>query len=90
MQTGFLIRFLCIGHILNLWSINRGTGIEMAWFEVPASADEGSSILGCFAMSTSKHLSTFRRSVVPSSSRSSSPLRGRPTIWRNIPQDLNL
>jgi len=60
-----------------------------ARFQVPASADEGSGLLGCFAMSTDKHLSTFRRRVMPSSSGSSS-LTYRPTVRCNIPQYLTL
>lgn len=61
-----------------------------ARFQVLASADEGSSLWDVFAMSTDKHLSTFRRSVVPLSAGSSSPLTCRPTVRCSIPQDLNL
>lgn len=65
-------------------------GDRDARFQVPASADEGSSLPACFAMSNDKHLSTFRRSVVPSSSGSSIPLTCRPAVRCNIAQDLNL
>jgi hypothetical protein len=39
---------------MNLWSINGRTGIEMAKYEVRPSADECSSLLGYFAVSSSK------------------------------------
>ena len=75
MQAVFLI-FLCIVHISECMEHKSGKRYRDGEIWV---------FRKCFAVSTGKHLSTLRRSVVPSSLASSSVLRRRRAVRRNFP-----